>query len=158
MPTCPPTQPTAVQSSGPSAVAAGFHPHQLRRKALCHGQRDVLRSEHEPDPRQDTQAWQYNFTIPAATAFVQQGTAANPMVYWLDVQAVVPGPEVFGWKTSDPTLSPHFGDDAVYADTTLPLSMGGALYGPAPAPVFWQPHGLSRRPIRMPGKVLIKPL
>ncbi len=39
----------------------------------------------------DTQVWQYNFAIPAATAFVQQGTAANPMVYWLDVQAVVPG-------------------------------------------------------------------
>ena len=86
----------------------------------------------------DTQAWQYNFAIPAATAFMQQGTAANPMVYWLDVQAIVPGQEVFGWKTSDPVLSPHFGDDAVYADTTLPLSMGGSLYGPAPSPVFWQ--------------------
>ncbi len=86
----------------------------------------------------DTQAWQYNFAIPAATAFTQLGTAANPMVYWLDVQAIVPGQEVFGWKTSDPVLSPHFGDDAVYADTTLPLSMGGLLYGPAPSPVFWQ--------------------
>jgi hypothetical protein len=86
----------------------------------------------------DSQVWQYNFAIPAATAFVQQGNAANPMVYWLDVQAVVPGREVFGWKTSDPTLSPHFGDDAVFADTTLPLNMGGSLYGPAPAPVFWQ--------------------
>ena len=71
---------------------------------------------------QDTQVWQYNFAIPAASAFVQQGTAANPMIYWLDVQAIVPGQEVFGWKTSDPMLSPHFGDDAVFADSTLPLS------------------------------------
>jgi hypothetical protein len=86
----------------------------------------------------DTQVWQYNFAIPAAAAFVQQGTATRPMVYWLDVQAVVPGPEVFGWKTADPNLSPHFGDDAVFADSNLPLSMGGVLIGPAPAPVFWR--------------------
>jgi hypothetical protein len=85
---------------------------------------------------QDTQVWQYNFTN-ILNPFVQQGTAANRLVYWLDVQAVVPGTEVFGWKTADPKLSPHFNDDAVFADTTLPLSMGGTLYGPAPAPVFW---------------------
>ena len=51
----------------------------------------------------------------------------------------MPGREVFGWKTADPALSPHFGDDAVYADSTLPLSNPLAqLYGPAAAPVFWQ--------------------
>ncbi len=83
---------------------------------------------------QDTQVFLYNFPISLSTAFVQQGTAANPMVYWLDVQATVPGAEVFGWKTS----VNHYGDDAAFADTTLPLSMGGSLYGPAPSPVFWQ--------------------
>jgi hypothetical protein len=83
---------------------------------------------------QDTQVWLYNFAIPPLQAFVQQGNAANPLTYWLDVQAMVPGPEVFGWKTS----VTHWSDDAVFADTTLPLSMGGQLYGPAPTPVFWQ--------------------
>jgi hypothetical protein len=92
------------------------------------------------DPNQDrilggdTHVWQYNFPIPAAKAFVQQGNAANPKVYWLDVQAEVPGPEVFGWKTS----VTHWGDDATFADTSLPLSMGGLLYGPAVPPVYWQ--------------------
>ncbi len=86
----------------------------------------------------DTQVWQYNFTIPAASAFVQKGTAANQMTYWLEVQAWVPAAtgaatEVFGWKTS----LTHWGDAAVYADTNLPLSAGGVLTGPAPAPVFW---------------------
>jgi hypothetical protein len=106
----------------------------------------VVAPESFYDPNQnlvigtDTHVWQYNFAIPQASAFVQQGTATNPMVYWLDVQAVVPGREVFGWKTSDLVQSPHFGDDAVYADSTLPLSSPyfGSLYGPAPTPVFWQ--------------------
>jgi hypothetical protein len=85
----------------------------------------------------DTQVWQYNFSIPTTAAFVQTGTAAVPMVYWLDVQAVVPAAtgttDVFGWKTS----LTHWGDDAVYADTSAPLSAGGVLTGPAAAPVFW---------------------
>lgn len=86
----------------------------------------------------DTQVWQYNFAIPTASAFVQQGTTANPLVYWLGVQAVVPvstaGQAVFGWSTS----ATHFGDDAVFADTNLPLSAGGTLTGPAAPPTYWQ--------------------
>jgi hypothetical protein len=91
------------------------------------------------DPNQDliigsdTQVWLYNFPIPIAQAFVQKGTAANPLVYWLDVQAVVPGREVFGWKTS----VTQWNDDAVFADTSLPLSMGGVLNGPLTAPPYW---------------------
>jgi hypothetical protein len=84
----------------------------------------------------DTQIWQYNFAIPAVNAFVQQGTTAIPVTYWLGVQAVVPSTaqNVFGWSTS----ATQWGDDAVYADTSLPLSLGGVLTGPAVAPVFWQ--------------------
>jgi hypothetical protein len=82
----------------------------------------------------DTQVWQYNFPVPASKAFVQQGTAAAPKVYWLDVQAVVPGQEVFGWKTS----VDHWNDDAVFADTNFPLSQGGVLVGPLTAPPFWK--------------------
>lgn len=63
----------------------------------------------------DSQIWQYNFDIPPAEAFFQQGTTANPIVYWLDVQAEVPGQfgeAVFGWKTS----LQHWNDDAVFGD------------------------------------------
>ncbi|MGO9159506.1 MAG: hypothetical protein ACLP7J_02155, partial [Streptosporangiaceae bacterium] len=58
------------------------------------------------------------------------------MVYWLGVQAVVPSTaqNVFGWSTS----ATQWGDDAVYADTNLPLATGGVLTGPAGSPVFWQ--------------------
>jgi hypothetical protein len=89
----------------------------------------------------DTQAILYNFPIPPALAFKQMGTAANPLVYWLDVQAVVPPgvagepADVFGWKTT--SVLNHWGDDATFADTNLPLSMGGTLVGPAASPVFW---------------------
>jgi hypothetical protein len=66
----------------------------------------------------DTQVWQYNFLIPEAVAFVQQGTPEKPIVYWLDVMAILPvgSPEVFGWKTS----VNHWMDDAVYGDTLDP--------------------------------------
>jgi hypothetical protein len=65
----------------------------------------------------DTVVWQYNFFMPTASAFIQKGTPDKPVVYWLDVQAIVPGPEVFGWKTSDM----HWNDDAVFGDSPDPL-------------------------------------
>ena len=61
----------------------------------------------------DTQVWQYNFFIDPADAFIQQGTAAAPQVYWVSVLANVEGTELFGWKTS----RQHWNDDAVWADT-----------------------------------------
>jgi hypothetical protein len=82
----------------------------------------------------DTVMWQYNFTnLP--DPFVQQGTVAAPVVYWLAVQAIVPGPESFGWKT---TIQPSpILDDAVFADTD---PSGVLVYPPSPAPppVYWQ--------------------
>jgi hypothetical protein len=66
----------------------------------------------------DTQVWQYNFFIDPALAFLQQGTTANPITYWLDVEASpvsVPGvaEPLFGWKTS----YQHWNDDAVWGDS-----------------------------------------
>lgn len=66
----------------------------------------------------DTQVWQYNFFIDPALSFLQQGTTAKPITYWLDVEALpvsTPGtPEpLFGWKTS----INHWNDDAVWGDT-----------------------------------------
>ncbi len=82
----------------------------------------------------DNEIWQYNFeNLP--DPFVQEGTTANPVIYWLDVQAFLPQTSnaVFGWKTS---RDPHQLDDAVFADTT---AFNGPLFGPGPAPVFWAP-------------------
>jgi hypothetical protein len=64
----------------------------------------------------DTMVFQYNFYIPASEAFVQEGMPGARKVYWLDVQAIVPGggttSEVFGWKTSPM----KWNDDAVFGD------------------------------------------
>ncbi len=90
---------------------------------------------------QDSKIWQYNFDIkpdptnPTQWPY-QYGTATNPQVYWLDVQAIVPEPApaagqllpdyVFGWKTSlDGFVVPNptgqlKDDDAVFGDTITP--------------------------------------
>ncbi|MFH1420319.1 MAG: hypothetical protein ABII12_18760 [Planctomycetota bacterium] len=67
----------------------------------------------------DTVCWQYNFSIDAADAFEQLGTTSQPIVYWLDVQAVpqaAGGGERFGWKTS----LDHWNDDAVWGQGMEP--------------------------------------
>ena len=79
----------------------------------------------------DTKVWKYTFNFSEAMAFTQRGTLADPVTYWLTVQAGQMGTEgAFGWKTS----LDHNLDDAAYADTDV---WGGTLTGPAPAPVFW---------------------
>jgi len=64
-----------------------------------------------PWPNGDKVCWEYIFTLPPDLC-IQQGTAANPIVYWLDVQAT-PGEQgtYFGWKTT----REHWNDDATYA-------------------------------------------
>lgn len=66
------------------------------------------------NPEGDTQAWQYNFYIDEADAYLQEGTPDNPIVYWLDVSAEPTDEQAFfGWKTS----MEHWNDDAVWADS-----------------------------------------
>ncbi len=62
----------------------------------------------------DRQIWQYNF-VDLPDPFIQE----KGQIYWLDVQALVPdtSPFLFGWKTTNPQITQHFMDDAVYADT-----------------------------------------
>ena len=59
----------------------------------------------------DTNCWLYAFPIPREEAFVQQGTAASNVVYWLEVQAHTP--KFFGWKTS----VDNWNDAAVWWDS-----------------------------------------
>jgi hypothetical protein len=115
-----------------------FSPGQYQPKSLPTGPSEQF---YDPNTDQllgyDTRVFQYNFTIPESAAFMQRGTSAQPMIYWLDVQAIVnSSTAVFGWKTAEvlPDGMQRL-DDAVYADTDVP---GGPLIGPAPAPVFWK--------------------
>lgn len=73
----------------------------------------------------DHQAWQYNFFINPSDAFLQKGTTADPIVYWLDVEAFPvfePGitRPLFGWKTS----IDHWNDDAVWGDPSITPPLG----------------------------------
>jgi len=65
----------------------------------------------------DTVCWLYSFFIDEDDAFHQDGTEAEPMVYWLDVQAEPEDADAwFGWKTS----LDHWNDDAVWGDGIEP--------------------------------------
>lgn len=59
--------------------------------------------------------WQVNVFLPEEDWFWQEGTADNPVVYWLDVK-INPWGCDFGWKTS----IDHWNDNAVFRDTDWP--------------------------------------
>ncbi len=75
-------------------------------------------------PGYDHNCWMYTFTLNPGE-FVQEGTATNPVVYWLDVQARLDGPDShashFGWKTA----TDHWNDDGVWAFGTDALMTSG---------------------------------
>jgi hypothetical protein len=61
------------------------------------------------------EVWQYNCYLGPDNSFEQLGTSAEPVVYWLVVDAVtvsLSGDPEFGWKTS----LDHWNDEAVWAD------------------------------------------
>jgi hypothetical protein len=64
----------------------------------------------------DTKVYQYNMYFDPDIAFMQQGTIENNKIYWLEIAALHGGTTSMGWKTRNP--SGHWGDDAVYLDTT----------------------------------------
>jgi len=69
---------------------------------------EVLRPNHQD-------YFRYEVTIPAIEAFIQ----TEGEIYWLDISTMTHSPQepiMWGWKTS---VSPHFNDDAVWAD--LPI-------------------------------------
>jgi hypothetical protein len=91
-----------------------------------------------PQQNGDTQVWQYNIYIDPAKAFEQEGTAAAPKIYWLEVEMNLGGTADFGWKTRD-IQDGHSYDDAVYrslsADWTPLEYPQGHPYGNGAAPV-----------------------
>ncbi|MHC4747807.1 MAG: DUF7901 domain-containing protein [Planctomycetota bacterium] len=89
-----------------------------------------------PGPAQQSnckELWIYDIPIDPCEAFIQEGDPCFPMVYWLNIHAVIKydanhqtQPYAFGWKTRDPLQNPcpdstpmgmcHFNDDAVWSD------------------------------------------
>lgn len=64
----------------------------------------------------DHVCWQYDFHVEEGM-FIQQGSPERPVVYWLDVQALVLDQKAkFGWKTS----KDHWNDDAVWGQGIEP--------------------------------------
>ncbi len=63
-----------------------------------------------------TMCFKYNYILDPVDYFLQEGTPSEPIVYWLDVQAIPQDPSMpnvrFGWKTS----LDHWNDDAVWID------------------------------------------
>ena len=85
----------------------------------------------------DFSCYQYDFNIPLTQQpFVQEGSPANPITYWLDVQAQVPWlPSMarFGWKTS----IKHWNDAAVWINASEPYNgLWQQLLYPPPHPWF----------------------
>ncbi len=62
-------------------------------------------------PGGDTEVWQLDVSISTQNAFLQQGTPANPIVYWLEVRVETTDGQ-FGWKTR--RWPDHYQDDAVW--------------------------------------------
>jgi len=65
-------------------------------------------------PIGDRNCFEYIFLFDESNWFVQDGTAGAPVVYWVDVQAIMPDGDhaLFGWKTS----INQWNDDAVWFD------------------------------------------
>lgn len=67
------------------------------------------------------EVYKYTFQVPEQEAYLQEGTAQQPVVYWLSVQArllhkVGTIPTRWGWKTS----TKEWNDTAVYAQDVFP--------------------------------------
>jgi len=62
------------------------------------------------DPFGDQKVWLVQVDIDPSMAFVQEGSAADPLVLWLDISVLTEVGFEFGWKTSDR----HWNDDAVF--------------------------------------------
>jgi hypothetical protein len=84
----------------------------------------------------DWTCWQYNFTIPPGEAFHQEGTSANPIIYWLDVKAEpYDTGALFGWKTA----VEHWNDDGVFGVGMEPFTgPWGELRYPVGHPFYGQ--------------------
>jgi hypothetical protein len=83
---------------------------------------DLIEGWFEPpeyyDEVGDTKCWEYIFYL-EPDMFTQMGTPQEPVIYWLDLQAIPTDPEAFfGWKTS----LDHWNDDACWIWSREPVN------------------------------------
>ena len=113
----------------------GFYSAEIERAGLHEGWYNPYNQEYIPwTVPGDTVCYRYTFPVPLGKEFVQTGTVDNPIVYWLDVQAIPNGPDLaqFGWKTS----TTHWNDDAAWAFGEEPYNgIWSELRYPAPHPL-----------------------
>ncbi len=103
-----------IYSDDPCGALGYSEPNEpLWEKQLTPGEFEVVRYAegldegwYEPDgsvytPSADTVCWRYNFNFNECDAFFQRGTADEPIIYWLVVQAEpMEALKWFGWKNS----------------------------------------------------------
>jgi hypothetical protein len=96
----------------------------------------------------------YTFSIPVGE-FQQQGTATNPIIYWLDVQARPLDPlATFGWKTT----ASHSIDDAVWGQGAEPYPVPWTnLRYPPGHPRAGQPLDLAFHIVDQQGQKWLRP-
>jgi len=66
---------------------------------------------------QDNGDGTFRINLPESQWFYQQGTPANPIVYWLGIQGVMPQDgysDIFYWNFVDQYEAPLWGDDAAF--------------------------------------------
>jgi hypothetical protein len=97
-----------------------FHPGQFMYEPYA---MDIQEGYYDPfgqwyEPYTDFICWKYTFPIQDPDSqFIQQGTETEPVIYWLDVQAMPEAESWFGWKTS----IDHWNDDAVWSPGFEPV-------------------------------------
>jgi len=78
-----------------------------------------------------TDVYQYVFPIDPGDTFIQEGTPAEPIVYWLAIQAVPlnDNTKSFGWTAS----TEHWNDDGTWSISQMPYNGSGLelVYPPA---------------------------
>jgi hypothetical protein len=109
-----PVGPDGWSIPGPMLWIRPFGPgeftYRLHAGGLHEGWYDPLTGTYLP--LGDTQCWEYIFYLHEGE-FIQQGTIDQPIVYWLDVQAMPQQTASFGWKTTP--LPNRWNDDAVWS-------------------------------------------
>ncbi len=78
----------------------------------------------------DKTIYKYDIQINSASAFLQNGTPENPVIYWLDIRVDTEDLQntEFGWKTRQ--YPDHFMDDAVFDRGTAALNWKELRYPP----------------------------
>ncbi|MFC1761849.1 GEVED domain-containing protein [Planctomycetota bacterium] len=112
---------------------AGTFSEQLYHEVYAPGPWWWDRKRSEVRPGEGKELWQIDIPINQAIAFQQQGTASQPVIYWLRVEMKTQDGE-FGWQVR--RWPDHFMDDAVGYNQQGEPKPWHELFYPQPHPYF----------------------